>query len=264
MAQFPYPVHVVVDDDGAIVPGATVTVASVVDKDDAPIASHGATVSLAGAKVCVNYDPETKGDAWVTLAVSKSGSTFTGLNAAPCSYLTRDAQRIGRLLFTATDEVRAKLYEAGVAVGPSAGDPTEDEWASIKTTLGVNGTATPTAPTAGPLKTIDDLIDTEVATLATGLGTVATNVASILSSILAAQDAAAVTAGGTTTITVSGVATDLRPNLVGKWCHVLTSGGAFKDRQKIATRTAAGSTDVLTFATAFATAVSTTDTVVIM
>ncbi len=113
MAAIAYPVHVVADDSGTIRADATVAVTSVKDKAGTDVASHGATVSASGANVCVNYDAETKGDAWVVLSVSGGAGTYTGLNAAPRAYLTRDAQRIGRLLFTATDEVHAKLYEVG-------------------------------------------------------------------------------------------------------------------------------------------------------
>lgn len=150
MATLSYPIHVVIDDAGAIVSGATVTVASVTDKAGTPIASHGATVSLAGANVCVDYDAETKGDAWVTLAVSKSGSTFTGLNAAPRAFLTRDPQQLDArvstrstyagtdtagtttllsrlpqaMLFTGSGEAKADFWRAGAQV--AASDPATD------------------------------------------------------------------------------------------------------------------------------------------
>lgn len=89
-----YPQLTVVDDSGAIVSGATVTITSVKDKAGADIASPGATVNQSGANVSVDYDAETKGEAWVVLAISKGGSTFTGLNAAPAFYLARDSSRL--------------------------------------------------------------------------------------------------------------------------------------------------------------------------
>lgn len=94
----------VVDDSGAIVTGATVTITSVTDKAGSAISSPGATVNLAGANVSVDYDAEAKGEAWVTLAISKVGSTFTGERAAPAFYLAKDS---GRLLsgFTAAGQV---------------------------------------------------------------------------------------------------------------------------------------------------------------
>jgi hypothetical protein len=89
-----YPVMQVVDDSGAVVSGATVTIASVTDKAGTAIASPGATVNLAGPNVSIDYDAAAKGEAWVTLAVSKVGSTFTGANAAPAFYLAADSSRI--------------------------------------------------------------------------------------------------------------------------------------------------------------------------
>lgn len=98
MAAINYPVWRVVDDGGTLVSGATVTIASVTDIDGAAIASHGAVVHVAGPNVCVAYDAETKGDAWITLAVSKAGSTFSGENASPAAYLTADPSKISTRL----------------------------------------------------------------------------------------------------------------------------------------------------------------------
>jgi hypothetical protein len=104
-----FPVLTVTDDSGAIVTGATVTITSVRDKNQVDIVSHGAIVNavneanvLTGADLSIDYDAEAKGDAWITLAVSKVGSTFTGLNAAPRIFVTRDS---GRILSTLPDIV---------------------------------------------------------------------------------------------------------------------------------------------------------------
>jgi hypothetical protein len=97
MAQIVIPFGPVVDDTGTLVAGATVTVASVKSPlDDSNIASHGATVVLSsdGLRLAVLYDVATKGEAWITLAVSKSGSTITGLNASPVAFAAADAQSI--------------------------------------------------------------------------------------------------------------------------------------------------------------------------
>jgi hypothetical protein len=85
-----YPLMTVVDDSGAIVSGATVAIASVKDKSGADIAMPGATVRQSGANVAVDYDAAAKGEAWIVLAISKAGSTFTGLNASPAFYLSAD------------------------------------------------------------------------------------------------------------------------------------------------------------------------------
>jgi hypothetical protein len=89
-----YPLMTVTDDSGAIVAGATVTVASVLDKAGSAISSPGATVNQSGANLSVDYDAEAHNEAWITLAISKVGSTFTGLNAAPAFYLAKDSGRI--------------------------------------------------------------------------------------------------------------------------------------------------------------------------
>lgn len=89
-----YPLLTIVDDSGTVVSGATVAITSVTDKAGTAIPSPGATVNLAGANVSVDYDAEVKGEAWVVLAISKVGSTFTGLNAAPAFFLAKDSGRI--------------------------------------------------------------------------------------------------------------------------------------------------------------------------
>ena len=88
MAQILIPFAPIVDNAGALVAGATITIASVKSPlDDSNIAAHGAVVvaSADGLRVGVLYDVATKGEAWITLAVSKVGSTITGLNASPVS-----------------------------------------------------------------------------------------------------------------------------------------------------------------------------------
>jgi hypothetical protein len=96
-----FPLLRVVDDAGAIVTGATVTIASVTDKDGNAIASHGATVNavdgsdvLSGANVSVEYDPLAKGEAWVELLIAKGGHTFSGLLGSPAFFLAKDSAKI--------------------------------------------------------------------------------------------------------------------------------------------------------------------------
>ncbi len=94
MPTVTYPLLTVVDDSGNVVSGATVAIASVKDKAGVDIATPGATIFSSGANVSVDYDAETRGEAWIVLTVSKAGSTFTGTNAAPAFYLSRDSGRI--------------------------------------------------------------------------------------------------------------------------------------------------------------------------
>jgi hypothetical protein len=89
-----YPLMTVLDDSGAIVSGATVTVATVLDKAGTAIASPGETLNQSGPNVSVDYDSATHGEAWITLAISKEGSTITGLNAAPSFYLSNDSSTL--------------------------------------------------------------------------------------------------------------------------------------------------------------------------
>lgn len=93
-----YPLLTVTDDSGNIVSGAIVTIASVTDKAGTTVPSPGATVNVAGANVTVDYDAEAKGEAWVTLSISKTGSTFTNLNASPAYFLSKDPSRIENTL----------------------------------------------------------------------------------------------------------------------------------------------------------------------
>jgi hypothetical protein len=89
-----FPLLTIVDDSGAIVSGATVTITSVLDRDGSAVATPGATLHQSGANVSVEYDAEARGEAWITLAISKEGSTFTGERAAPSFFLASDSSRI--------------------------------------------------------------------------------------------------------------------------------------------------------------------------
>lgn len=116
-----FPAWTVTDDTGALISGANVTIASVKDKAGSDIASHGATVNLSGPNVSIDYDPEAKGDAWVTLAISKAATAFTGINAAPSVFLARDPGRIlGGLPSTGLVVANATQL-AGQAITASAG-----------------------------------------------------------------------------------------------------------------------------------------------
>lgn len=110
-----YPLLTVVDDSGAVVTGATVGITSVLDKSGSAIASHGATLNSSGANVSVDYDAEAKGEAWVVLAISKVGSTFTGLNAAPAFYLAKDSGRVLNAIPNAAPAVSGGLPILGSA-----------------------------------------------------------------------------------------------------------------------------------------------------
>lgn len=93
MAAKPIPFGPIVDDTGALVAGATITITSVKDMAGANIAGHGATINDdgTGLRVSVNYDAQTKGEAWIQLLVVKAGSTITGLNASPVSFAAADS-----------------------------------------------------------------------------------------------------------------------------------------------------------------------------
>lgn len=93
-----YHVCQVVDDADALVSGATVAVVSVKTIDGTPVPDHGVTVHQSDSNVCVRYDAEAHGEAIVTLGISKSGSTITGVRAAPSIFLARDSSRIMRAL----------------------------------------------------------------------------------------------------------------------------------------------------------------------
>lgn len=267
MPAFPYPVDTLTDDAGAILAGATVTIASVKTPAGVDIGSHGATVLgvdgsnvLATADAWVSYDAEAKGEATIVLAVSKSARTVTGLNASPRVFATRDAQRLN-LGFDATGKATVGSYGTGQ-------DP-----ATLLAAAGYNGTR------AANLDRLDAAVTTRMGSsaqptvggyaagmdpaslLATPIG----KVASILAAIEANQDGGTVTVGGSTSITVAGLAIPLANlNGLSLACSVFDQANAFKGRLPIATATASGGNVVLNFAgSGFPSPVLTTDTVVI-
>lgn len=142
MAAVTYPLLTVVDDSGAVVSGATVAIASVKDKSGTDISSPGATVGQSGANVSVDYDAEAKGEAWVVLAISKVGSAFTGLNAAPAFYLARDSSRIATAL-------------PNVAPAASGGLPTVDSANGVKFSVGTG---------AGQISAVAGVVNANVVT----------------------------------------------------------------------------------------------------
>lgn len=116
MARITFPFGSIVDDTGAVVTGATVTIASVKDPaTDADIAAHGATVVVSsdGLRVCALYDPATKGEAFITLLVVKAGKVITGVNASPVVFASADPQGISTAtadtttLKTTTTDIKA-------------------------------------------------------------------------------------------------------------------------------------------------------------
>jgi hypothetical protein len=111
-----FPLLTVVDDSGAIVTGADVAVAAFTDKAGVAIPAPGYTLNLgADPFVSIDYDAEAKGEAIVTLAISKVGSTFTGLNAAPRFYLVRDSGRLLVAIPAAAPAVAGGLPTVGGA-----------------------------------------------------------------------------------------------------------------------------------------------------
>jgi hypothetical protein len=96
MSVVTFPVGLLVDDAGAILSAPVVTILSVTDKAGTPIGTPGATVNGSGTAtpISVDYDPETKGEAWITLSVSQSAHTVTGPNAEIVIYAARDSGRI--------------------------------------------------------------------------------------------------------------------------------------------------------------------------
>jgi hypothetical protein len=120
MAQILIPFGPIVDDAGALVAGATIAVASVKDPlDDSDIAAHGATVvaSADGLRVGVLYDVAAKGEAWITLAVSKAGSTITGVNQYPVAFAAADAQTIA----SRASQASVNSLDAAIAALPDPG-----------------------------------------------------------------------------------------------------------------------------------------------
>jgi hypothetical protein len=96
MATVTYPLGILYDDSGAILTAPVVTIASVTDKAGTAIASPGATVNGSGTAtpISVDYDAESHGESWITLAVSQSGRTVTGANASIAIYAAKDSSRI--------------------------------------------------------------------------------------------------------------------------------------------------------------------------
>lgn len=153
MAAVTFPLLTVVDDAGRVVTGATVAITSVKDREGADVPSPGATLHQSGANVSVEYDPEAKGEAWVVLGVSKAGSTFTGLNAAPAFFLARDSSRLD----AAVSSRQATFTEStGVTLPPDPADASDivTAFAAVPEAVWGNGTRTLTAslgPTAGAI-----------------------------------------------------------------------------------------------------------------
>lgn len=164
MAAITWEFPPVTDASGALVSGATVTVASVTTKSGVAVASHGATVNgvdganvLTGSNVSVEYDPQGKGDAYVELLVSKAATAFGGTLSSPRRYLTRDAQLIlGALVAAGSDPggVNVAAWKGGaidaleetvlaLAVGVVSASPTP-----TASTFTVTG-ATLVAPSGG-------------------------------------------------------------------------------------------------------------------
>jgi len=120
-----YPVGRTLDDTGVIITGATVTIASVVDKAGNAIASHGAVVNgVDGSNVLVgksflsvDYDPKDKGEAYITLAVSKSATTITGERAAPYTFAALDSDRTLRAIPDAAASAAGGLLTRGTGTG---------------------------------------------------------------------------------------------------------------------------------------------------
>lgn len=118
MSTVYYPICRTLDDYGAIVTGATVTVASILLPDGTSISTGLATVRVAGSFAGVEYDAVAHGDAWITLAVSKAGSTITSVNASPAQFVTANPSRLAAYLDAAVSS-RSALDAAAVrtAVG---------------------------------------------------------------------------------------------------------------------------------------------------
>lgn len=99
MSIVTFPVGLLLDDAGALLTGAAaVTIATVTDKAGGAIATPGATVNTGALPfISVDYDPDAKGEAIITLAVSQAGRTVTGANASPAIYTPVDSSRQGEI-----------------------------------------------------------------------------------------------------------------------------------------------------------------------
>jgi hypothetical protein len=80
-------------------------------------------LSSDGLRLSVLYVVAAKGEAWITLAVSKSGRTITGVNASPVAFAAIDAQSIASILanvlsgaLTDTQDTILRKIAAGVGV----------------------------------------------------------------------------------------------------------------------------------------------------
>lgn len=82
------------DDLGNPLNGATVVIYSVTDKLGVLIANHGATVNIAGSNCSVDYDPLAKGEAWITLNVTKIGTQITKGNAFPAIFASLNSSQL--------------------------------------------------------------------------------------------------------------------------------------------------------------------------
>lgn len=94
MSVIAYPFSLLIDDAGSPLLAPTVTIASITDKAGNPLSTGFGTINAAYPGVSVDYDAELHGEAWITLTVSESGHTVTGLNAAPMTFAAKDSSRI--------------------------------------------------------------------------------------------------------------------------------------------------------------------------
>ena len=183
MATKPIPFGPILDDSGALVAGATVTIASVKDVTGTNIASHGATLNDdgTGLRVSVNYDAAAKGEAWITLAVSRVGSTFTGIGAAPTMFAAADS-------FT-LDSVQAKTVNLPA-------DPASNT--QVNTRLATSGYTAPDNTSVTAIKAKTDNLPSDPAdasdiaasfgTVNSTLGTIASYIDTEVAAILGATD----------------------------------------------------------------------------
>ncbi|MCA1686851.1 MAG: hypothetical protein LC745_12960 [Planctomycetia bacterium] len=113
-----YPLGTVIDDAGVVQTGATVTIASVKDKTGTLVASPGAVLNAGNDPFfSVDYDAEAHVEAVLTLTITKTGSTFTGVNTPLRVYLASDSSRIST---SYTTEANAASYIYGtVAASPA-------------------------------------------------------------------------------------------------------------------------------------------------
>ena len=132
--------------------------------DDSNIAAHGAVVvaSADGLRVGVLYDVATKGEAWITLDISKAGSTITGLNRYPVAFAAADAQTIASRASQASLDTVAGYVDTEVAAIKAKTDNLPASPASEATVAAIKvktDIALPAAApgTAGGLARVQDL-----------------------------------------------------------------------------------------------------------